>query len=142
MKYVDDALMITELVLDLERISESDDKQITDYTQTEILKEAKWVLSNFNDGGNILSDNLYDDNKEIREDAENQVKQLEKYIKKYSINKVSENKKLFKDIKVGDKILLNNGKIAEFIKLNRTRFLGTIEGKEFNIPIIMVVKMI
>jgi hypothetical protein len=43
------ALKIDELAYNLENISADDSKQIEDYTDTEILSEAKYVLSLFID---------------------------------------------------------------------------------------------
>jgi hypothetical protein len=42
----------------------------------------------------------------------------------------------------GDVVKLTNGEVATFIRIKQTRFLGTINGNVFNIPINMFVDVI
>lgn len=44
-------------------------------------------------------------------------------------------------LNTGDKVNLSNGSVAEFIRLKRTKFIGTIDGKSFNIPVDMYVSL-
>lgn len=49
--------------------------------------------------------------------------------------KTINNKELeIRKLHTGDKIKLNDGKIAEFVKINRTRFTGLINGESYSIP--------
>ena len=81
--YIKDAINISELQYDLESISQDDNKPIEQYTQKEIVDEAKYVLSLYNEGGTLANEDLYCDDKKVRKEAANQVKQLKQYIKKY-----------------------------------------------------------
>lgn len=77
---------IHELQVSLENISTDDKKAITDYTQTEMVNEAKWVLNNFLSYGCSLHEMLDGtEGKETQRDAKKQVKQLQKFIKKWSV---------------------------------------------------------
>lgn len=81
--YIKDAINISELQYDLENISQDDNKPIEQYTQKEIVDEAKYVLSLYSEGGTAYSEDLYSDDQKIRKEAESQIKQLKQYIKKY-----------------------------------------------------------
>jgi hypothetical protein len=81
--YIKDALKINELAIDLENISTDDKKKITDYSIKEIVNEAKYVLSCYNEGGHSLNEDLESEDVELRKRARKEVKQLEKYIQKY-----------------------------------------------------------
>jgi len=81
--YIKDALNISELQYDLENISSDDKKNIKEYTQEEIVEEAEYVLSLYQEGGTSANEDLHCDDKKIRKEAENQIKQLKQYIKKY-----------------------------------------------------------
>ncbi|EQB4340406.1 hypothetical protein ACYJ2U_001700 [Clostridium botulinum] len=142
--YIKDALRIHELYIQMESNCTDDGKNFNDYTLNEYLKEANYVLSCFYEGGHINNEDLNSNDDNIRIEAEKQIKQLEKYIKKYKNQKQQEElqkqRKFFDNVNIGDKILLIDGDIVEFIKLNRTRFIGTIKENEYTIPINMVVK--
>ena len=81
--YIKDAINISELQYDLKNISSDDNKAIEEYTRKEIVNEAKYVLSLYNEGGTLANEDLYSDNQKIRKEAESQIKQLKQYIKKY-----------------------------------------------------------
>ncbi len=81
--YIKDALKIDELNYDLQNISSSDNKEVEEYTQKEVIDEAEYVLSCFYEGGHSLNEDLNSENKKIKEEAEKQTKQLKKYIDKY-----------------------------------------------------------
>jgi hypothetical protein len=72
---------IHELEESLERIACDDNKQVSDYSDAEILSEAKYVLGLFFEGGHSLNDML---SGEYGEDdkafAEKQVRQLKKLL--------------------------------------------------------------
>jgi hypothetical protein len=83
--FLSEALDIYELHFSLRNISEDDKKEISDYSQKEIVNEAIWVLSVFNEGGTCCNESLIGDNgKEEQLDARKQVRQLKAFIKKYS----------------------------------------------------------
>ena len=72
------ALKIPELAVSLENISQDDKRPIEDYTDNEILDEARYVLSTFNEGGHQNNDELiceYGD-KEAQREAKKQVNAL------------------------------------------------------------------
>lgn len=74
---------IHELQNNLEIISIDDRKEIADYTDAEIVKEAEYVLSCFHESGHALNDSLNSDDKEVRVSAQRQVKALRAFIKKF-----------------------------------------------------------
>ena len=84
MSYVDDALNIDELQISLRNISEDDKREITSYSQKEIVDEAKWVFSVYNESGTISNERLlgewgaYD-----KKSAQADVRHLKAFIKKY-----------------------------------------------------------
>ena len=47
-----------------------------------------------------------------------------------------------KEVAVGTRILLNNGQVAEFVEMKRTKFTGLINGKRYSIPITAIVKIV
>ena len=84
-KYIKDALSICELSGSLERISSDDNREIESYTQQEILDEAKWVLSEFFEGGHSSNDALNGESGiEAKKEAQKEVRYLKAFIKKYS----------------------------------------------------------
>lgn len=80
------ALAIDELASTLNNISEDDHKDIHDYTDAEIVHEAKYVLSTFHEGGHMNNDALIG---EMEHDtcnaawARREVKKLRALIAKY-----------------------------------------------------------
>jgi hypothetical protein len=83
-KFHEEAKKIHELGVSLENISNDDGKEITDYTQAEIVDEARYVLSTFFEGGHCNNDDLTGKDKELRSSAKRQVAQLKRLIKKYN----------------------------------------------------------
>jgi len=82
------AMSIDELANDLENISTDDRKQIDDYTDDEIVKEAKHVLELFEDKSNPHWNNqdLHGENgPEQQKWARGEVRKLKAFIKKYGI---------------------------------------------------------
>lgn len=81
------ALKIDELAYDLECISGDDKKEINDYTDSEILHEAKHVLGLFLDGTNPHwnYEDLHGENgPEQQAWARGEVRKLKAFIKKYT----------------------------------------------------------
>ena len=78
--YIKAATDICELEFSLENRSLSEDKEIEDYTLTEILDEAEYVLSTYYEGGHCNYENLKNGNEEAKQSCRN----LKKFIKKYS----------------------------------------------------------
>ena len=81
-------MSIDELANDLENISTDDRKQIDDYTDVEIVKEAKHVLGLFEDESNPHWNNqdLRGENgPEQQKWARGEVRKLKAFIKKYNI---------------------------------------------------------
>jgi len=80
------ALSIGELAFTLENISQDDRKEISDYTDEEILHEAAYVLSLFVDPCEThwnAEDYRGENGKEQQKAARDQVRQLKAFIKKY-----------------------------------------------------------
>jgi hypothetical protein len=80
------ALAIDELAYDLENISADDGKQIEDYTDAEIVKEAEYVLSLFIDPYEThwnAEDLRGENGPEQRVWARGQVRKLKAFIKKF-----------------------------------------------------------
>lgn len=81
------ALAIDELASTLNNISEDDHKDIQDYTDADIVSEAKYVLSCFYEGGHMNNDALIG---EMEHDecnaawARREVKKLRSLIAKYA----------------------------------------------------------
>lgn len=86
-KYLVFARKIEELDFDLNNIIEDSNgsKQLEDFTQQELLEEAKYILGKFTDGGTTYNDSLNSDDAEERKNAKKQVRQLRNYIKKYEV---------------------------------------------------------
>jgi hypothetical protein len=82
--YTKNALKISELAINLTSIAEDDKKQINEYTLQEVLNEAKYILSCYNESGHMLNEDLDSDDIETRKQAQKQVNQLKKYIIKYN----------------------------------------------------------
>ena len=81
------ALAIDELKNDLENISADDKKEIDQYTDQEILVEAKHVLEMFLDGNNPHwnYEDLQGENGSVQQKwAQGEVRKLKAFIKKYS----------------------------------------------------------
>ena len=80
------AMKITELAYDLENIASDDNKKVEDYTDSEILHEAKHVLGLFLDETNPHWNNedLRGDNGSDQQQwARGEVRKLKALIKKY-----------------------------------------------------------
>jgi hypothetical protein len=81
------ALAIGELAYTLDNIANDDKKKIEEYTDSEILHEAKYVLGQFQDaiGGHWNYEDLQGKNGiEQQEEAKSQVKKLKALIKKFN----------------------------------------------------------
>ncbi|MFC0273575.1 hypothetical protein ACFFIX_19475 [Metabacillus herbersteinensis] len=56
---------------------------------------------------------------------------------------LNQKKAQLKTLKPGDTIEITSGKTIEFIKLNRTKFIGEeSDGRSYNYPIVMFVKLV
>ena len=84
--FLKDAFKSYELHYSLDNISTDDGKEIEDYTPQEILSEAYYVLSCFYEGGHSNNEWLNSDNKDERRDAQQEVRALKSFIKKYQGN--------------------------------------------------------
>ena len=81
------ALAIDELAYDLENISADDKKQVEDYTDAEVVKEAEYVLSLFVDPNEThwnAEDLRGDNGPKQKVWASGQVRKLKAFIKKFS----------------------------------------------------------
>lgn len=81
------ALKIEELAYDLGNIAHDDKKAVDDYTDEEIMAEARYVLDQFVNpiGGHINHEALCgDDGPEQRKWAQGQVRKLKNFIKKFA----------------------------------------------------------
>jgi hypothetical protein len=84
-QYLKDALKIYELSNNLENITIDDRKKIEDITLNEVIEEAKYLLKCYYESGHILNEDLLGyEGREAQKEAEKTVKQLKKFIKKYS----------------------------------------------------------
>ena len=84
---IESAMAISELAYDLENISHSDKKEIEDYTDEEILHEAKYVLGLFinpNETHWNAEDLRGENGPEQQKWARAEVRKLKALIKKYS----------------------------------------------------------
>jgi hypothetical protein len=82
---VKSAMSIDELANDLQQISKDDSKEINDYTDSEIVHEAKHILSCFHEAGHLNNEDYIGENGEEQYKwAVGQVKQLNAFIKKFS----------------------------------------------------------
>jgi len=78
------AMNIRELAYDLENISQDDKKQISDYTDAEILHEAKYVLEIYHESGTVSNDALMGEHgKDEQKSARDDVRKLKALIKKF-----------------------------------------------------------
>jgi hypothetical protein len=79
-----DALKSDELANSLENISTDDKCEISDYTDDELVHEAKYVLSCFYESGHINNSALLDEYEEgLVKWAKKEIKTLKNFIKKY-----------------------------------------------------------
>jgi len=79
------AMAIDELANTLQQIARDDNKQVTDYTNAEIVHEAKYVLSCFHEDGHLNHEDYTGENGEEQYKwAVGQVRKLNAFIKKYS----------------------------------------------------------
>lgn len=75
------ALAIPELGETLGNIAHDDGKRVEDYSDSEILDEARYVLSTFLEGGHQNNDELTcDDDREAQRSARRQVKALKQLL--------------------------------------------------------------
>jgi len=81
--FLKDALNSLELYYSMQNISTDDGKEIEDYTPQEIIAEARYVLSCFYEGGHLNNEWLNSHIKEDRKSAQQEVKALKSFIKKY-----------------------------------------------------------
>lgn len=84
--YLDKALDIGELAESLYNISHDDKKDLSEYSQKEIVAEAEYVLSTFYEGGHNNNSWLLGEWDFDPKTAAKEVKMLKAYIKKYSLN--------------------------------------------------------
>jgi hypothetical protein len=86
------AMAISELAYTLGNISTDDNKEIKDYTDAEILHEAKYVLGLFTDPteSHWNAEDLRGENGPAQQKwAKAEVRKLQAFIKKYSTNQTS-----------------------------------------------------
>ena len=82
--FLSEALDIGDLQISLRNISEDDKRELSTYTKQEIVDEAKWVLSIFNESGTISNEILNGEYGKFDQSiARKEVKQLKAFIKKY-----------------------------------------------------------
>ena len=79
------AMAIDELANTLQQIARDDSKSVNDYTDAEIVHEAKYVLSCFNEAGHLNNEDYIGENGEEQYKwAVGQVRQLNAFIKKFA----------------------------------------------------------
>ena len=79
------AMSIDELANTLQQISQDDKKEINDYTDAQIVHEAKYVLSCYHESGHLNNEDYIGENgEEFQKDARDQVKKLNAFIKKFA----------------------------------------------------------
>jgi hypothetical protein len=79
------AMSIDELANNLQQISQDDKKEINDYTDAQIVHEAKYVLSCYHESGHLNNEDYTGENgEEFQKDARDQVKKLNAFIKKFA----------------------------------------------------------
>ena len=82
---VKSAMAIDELANNLQQIARDDNKQINDYTDAEIVHEAKYVLSCFHEDGHLNNEDYTGENgAEQYKWAVGQVRKLNAFIKKFA----------------------------------------------------------
>jgi hypothetical protein len=78
------AMAIDELANNLQQIAQDDKKQVNDYTDAEIVHEAKYVLSCFHEDGHLNNEDYIGENgSDQRKWARSQVTKLNTFIKKF-----------------------------------------------------------
>jgi hypothetical protein len=78
------AMAIDELANTLQQIARDDNKQVNDYSDAEIVHEAKYVLSCFHEAGHLNNEDYIGENgADQRKWAVGQVKKLNTFIKKF-----------------------------------------------------------
>ena len=78
------ALSIDELANNLQQIAQDDKKEVNDYTDAEIVHEAKYVLSCFHEAGHLNNEDYIGENgEEFQKWARDQVCKLNTFIKKF-----------------------------------------------------------
>jgi hypothetical protein len=87
-KILRDAEKIHELWNNLEIISIDDRLEIEQLSDSLIINEAKYVLGCFHESGHALNESLTSSDKETRLFSKLQIKQLQKFLAKYSTNLV------------------------------------------------------
>ena len=82
---VKSAMAIDELANNLQQISRDDNKAVNDYTDAEIVHEAKYILSCFHEDGHLNNEDYIGENGEEQHKwAVGQVRQLNAFIKKFA----------------------------------------------------------
>ena len=82
---VKSAMAIDELANNLQQIARDDNKQINDYTDAEIVHEAKYVLSCFHEDGHLNNEDYTGENGEEQYKwAVAEVRKLNAFIKKFA----------------------------------------------------------
>jgi predicted SAM-dependent methyltransferase len=78
------ALSIDELANNLQQIAQDDKKEVNDYTDSEIVHEAKYILSCFHEDGHLNNEDYIGENgEEFQKSACDQVCKLNTFIKKF-----------------------------------------------------------
>ena len=79
------AMEIDELANTLQQIARDDSKAVNDYTDAEIVHEAKYVLSCFHEDGHLNNEDYIGENGEEQYKwAVGQVRKLNAFIKKFA----------------------------------------------------------
>lgn len=81
------AMSIGELAETLQNIASDDNKEIADYTEAEILGEAMYVYSTFEESGHSNNEemiDIYNDDPQRSKELMRQYRALIRFIKKYS----------------------------------------------------------
>ena len=82
---VKSAMAIDELANNLQQISRDDNKAVNDYTDAEIVHEAKYILSCFHEDGHLNNEDYIGENgAEQQKWAVDQVRKLNAFIKKFA----------------------------------------------------------
>jgi hypothetical protein len=82
---VKSAMAIDELANTLQQISRDDNKAVNDYSDVEIVHEAKYVLSCFHEAGHLNNEDFTGENgPEQRKWAVAQVRKLNSFINKFN----------------------------------------------------------
>ena len=78
------AMAIDELANTLQQIARDDNKNVEDYSVAEIVHEAKYVLSCFNEDGHLNNEDFIGENGPDQQKwAKGEVKKLNAFIKKF-----------------------------------------------------------